>query len=175
LEVTIMPATAEREMVLNVEIVADGFRRLIAMHKNDVAATLEYLEVPADHRPAATKQIDALLRGDRAAVSDFEKELESVENRVRAVANGGQTKYEVLTKWYVPYGERLYIDHTIASNAADITELVTAIAVACGARAASMVVGVAIGLAALKLLDRGNGIIVTRIPIFTGLCWPSTQ
>ena len=90
-------------------------------------------------------------------------------------ASGGKTKYELLKKLYVPYGERLYVSHDIVSDSLDIGALIAAVAAVCGPKGVALAAGLAVGLAALKLMDRGNGIIITRIPFGTGPCVPTPQ
>lgn len=163
---------------LNAELVIDGFKKLVALNQNNVDATLDQLKVSPTEKKQAREKLNGLLSGDETLIEELRKSLSSTEKEgvvLLTTTKGGITKYEILKQWGIPYGDRLYISHDIMSNAQDIGALITAITAACGPEAAPLVAILAITLAALKIIDRGNGIMITRVPPFVGPGIPTPQ
>ena len=169
---------SDTSIELTVDVVGEAFRKLVALNQNDIDATLQHLKVPSTERSRAKTKLEGLLSGNSEIISELEADLSSGEEGAAAIlttVKGGKTKYRVLKQWSIPYGEQLYVSHEVVDKALDIGALITAITAACGPEEAPLAAGLAIGLAALKLLDRGNGIIITRVPIFIGPCVPTPQ
>jgi hypothetical protein len=155
----------------------DALRKSMALNQNDMDATLQYLGVSPEERASVKTKLEGVLRGDSKILAELEESLASGEKAGLAIlaASGGVTKYEVLKHWGVPYGERLYVSHQLLGEALDIGTLIAAVAAVCGKKGESLAAGLTIGLAALQLMDRGNGVKITRIPMFSGPCVPLPQ
>ena len=164
-------------MTATVETVADAFTKLVAAHGNDIDATLQDLGVPSPEWVQAKTKIAGLLKSDPQVTRELEIELsagEQAEGALYAATKGGVTKYQVMKSWGVPYGERLYVSHDLLNKSLDIGAFVAAVAVVCP-KGKPLAAGLAITLAALKLIDQGNGVIITRVPIQSGPCVPTPQ
>ena len=158
--------------------VTDALKKAIALNQNDIDLTLQTLEVPPAERAGIKTKWTALLAGDETIQAELEKNLafpEEGSTTFLAATAGGTTKYVVLKQWGVPYAEKLYVSHEMVGNALDVGAFVAAVAAVCGPKGESLAAGLTIGLAALKLMDRGNGVVVTRNPIFIGPCVPTPQ
>ena len=167
-----MPAL---ESPLTVDNVVGGLRTIVALSGNEPEAALRRLSVPATEMGEAKVALEKLLRGDAALLRELQIELSSQDGTPVAFGPGGKTQFKVLRKWKIPYGFRLYVAHKIVAAAADMGALVTAVSAACGPEAAPVAAGAAVAVAALKLLDRGNGIMITQIPPIAGPCIPTPQ
>ena len=161
-----------------IDLVTEGLRNLQSQHGNDFDLTLKKLQIPANEIEQTKQAINKLLSGDETLKKGLIEELDSTETKdifLLSATKGGVTKFKILTKFYIPYGAVLYIDHKTMDNAQDIGQLVTAITACFGPEAAPLVLALAVGLAALKVLDRGNGIKVTQIPFPVGPSIPTPQ
>jgi len=170
--------TANPSNELTADNVVEAMKKLVALNQNNIDATLQNLNVPTAERSRAKTKLEALLSGNTGIISELKADLSAArEERVviLAATKGGVTKFEILKQWGIPYGDRLYVSHDIVANALDIGALITAITAACGPEAAPLAAGLAIGFAALKIMDRGNGITITQVPIGVGPCVPLPQ
>ena len=164
-------------MTATVETIADAFTKLVAAHGNDIDATLQDLGVPSPEWVRAKTKIAGLLESDPQVIRELEIELsagEQAEGARYAATKGGVTRYEVMKSWGVSYGERLYVSHDLVNKSLDIGAFVAAVAAVCP-EGQSLAAGLAITIAALKLIDQGNGVIITRVPIRSGPCIPKPQ
>lgn len=163
---------------LTADFVVAGLKKLVALNNNSIEDTLNQLMIPESEKEKAKEKLQGVLSGNSSLTAELTKSLNSTEQDgdvLLTATKGGKTKFVVLKKWGIPYGDRLYISHDIMNNVQDIGALITAITAACGPEAAALVAGLAIGLAALKLLDRGNGIMITQCPPGVGPCVPTPQ
>lgn len=158
------------------ELVAT-FSRLVDESNGDVSVMLEKLEIPADLQESELEELKENLKllksGDKQDIERFVDKVKIASQEldepsfVAAAANqkGGVTKFRAY--WW---GPRLYISHDLLSTSGDAASLVSAVTgvlSTAGAIASAGVTvllsGVAlIGFQALKLLDKGNGVMLSK-------------
>jgi hypothetical protein len=142
------------------------FSRLAAESKGDVSAMYEKLNIPVDLQDGQLgqlkKRLGLVASGNKPDIRKFVQELETAaqgveEGLLQAAQKGGVTKFVV--KWW---GCRLYISHSILQDSSDIGSLVAAVSAVCGPTGAAIAAAMGITIALLKVIDRGNGIVLTK-------------
>ena len=161
----------ETQKELNSEMVVEEFKKLLAVYDNDTNLCLTKLGVAPEHMAEASIAFKNLLNGDKSLMDELEVSMHPAPSNAR----GGVTKYVVLTKWGIPYGGKLYIDHKTLNDSASMAVMIATITALVGVAGALLAIGLVIGITSLRTIDRGNGVIITQIPLGLGACIPSPQ
>lgn len=142
------------------------FSRMVDESKGDISAILKTLNIPDDLPSAQSdklkEQLKLIASGKKRDIQKFVRELKTASKEAkkvlaRAITRGGITKFKAY--WW---GCRLYVSHSVLEDATDIGSLVAAISAICGPTGAALAAAMGIAIALLKIIDRGNGIILTR-------------
>jgi hypothetical protein len=113
----------------------------------------------------AMKELDEKIaqnKGDSAAHDKLIAEIQAAPysagaTQVLTTVKGGETK--LVAYWW---GTQLYIDHQTLQDATSVGELANTLVGLLGPEVWPIVAAVAITLFALKIMDRGNGIIISQ-------------
>ena len=152
--------------------------RITKESKGDTSAMFEKLDIPDDFERAQSDELKERLgliaSGNKQDIQKFVRELEaasqeSTEVVLRAAKPGGVTKWK--TNWW---GPQLFISHSVLAICLDLVALAAAVARECGPVAAAFAAASGIAVALLKVIDRGNGIILTK-PMWIGPVIPTPQ
>lgn len=142
------------------------FTRIADVSKGIISTAFNNLHIPYDLKIAESdklkEKLQLLRSGNRQDIQKFVHELEIASQGAEdmllgATAAGGVTKLDM--HWW---GCRLYISHKLLSESSDIGSLAAAISAICGPTGAAIAASLGITIALLKIIDRGNGIILTK-------------
>ena len=152
--------------------------RIADESKGDTSAMFEKLDIPVDLERAQSdelkKHLELIASGDKQDIEKLAGELEaasqeSTEAVLRAAKPGGVTKWKV--NWW---GPQLFISHSVLAVSLDLVALAAAVARYCGPVAAAFATASGIAVAVLRIMDRGNGIILTKF-MWVGPVIPTPQ
>lgn len=142
------------------------FSRVVDESKGDVSAMFEKLNISVDLEDAQSDKLKEHLKviasGNKQEIQTFIHELKTASEGAKEAVlmnsgTGGVTKFVV--HWW---GVQLYISHQVLQDATDIGTLVAAVSAICGPKGAALAAAMGIALAVLKLIDGGNGIILSK-------------
>jgi hypothetical protein len=163
---------------LTPERITNGLRVIAELNGNNLVNAVDRLGVSPEDKAGATKALKGLLGGDKAFLAELEAELAGIKEIDAASKSGGRTDFKVHKKWGIPYAQTLYIGHDIVQASSNLSE---AVALVVGAIPGINVVLVEVAVAAaflagaLRVLDRGRGIMITQAPIGFGPWVPTPQ
>jgi hypothetical protein len=135
--------------------------------KGDISIIFEKLNIPGELQDVQLdklkKHLELLKSGNKEDMARFTHELENAlqgrEKRlVRTAKKGGVTKLE--TYWW---GNELYISHDDLQAASSWSALVSLVSRFTGPAGVIILGALLIGLHALKLIDKGNGVILKKV------------
>ena len=153
---------------------------MVEESKGNESALIEKLGIPdslpKDQYDKLREQLKTIASGNRQDIQKFVDEIERAskestsQDLLKSTPAGGVTAFH--TYWW---GSRLYVSHRVLEKSTDIGELAVAIGALCGPPGEAFAIAMAITIAALKLIDQGNGIIITQLLYVVGPPVPTPQ
>jgi hypothetical protein len=153
------------DQTLSAQSVQQRFSTLVAHNDGNLETTLSQLGVPAQELPQAKAELQQLLDGGPDVMAKLKQQIAQAEpGAAMKTVPGGVTKLTFNKIIFVPFAANFYVSHELVDKGLDVSAFVATATAVCGPEVAPFAGVVALGAAALKLVDRGNGIIATFVP-----------
>lgn len=157
-----------KDAQVSVNHIINNWEMIYDLTGKDINKTLRYLNVEEKDFEVAKIKLQKLFDRDEETINSLQNEIDMVDAQ-NATISGGVTKYEMLFWGPFAYQDRLYMSHELLGKYLTVNEILAALTAIIPISGPIVALLQMISIAAVKLTDKGNGVILTRTPAIFGV------